>query len=530
MININKYNTLDDYLVDSNVPFGECRVSQIGPSGNLKVMYNLPNVLSTNRVLSHNQLGADDVCVVVKDRDTGEVGYIPTSIFDKSTLDQSAYDIVPFVRFRGEGRKQLMVSVFDADNYACAGNGTTNNKWASANLYSIECDTTAAGSFKFKVKLDNTIKTTADISWNAGDTMESIATQFRSNSYAGTSIDVDSGIVCIADADHGRLKVYVNSYSSNAASISGITNQDSPVGATLIDHSKKFRYSDGNRIIEATSEFSHTWQSTFVTTYLWDTSNARGISSTVRDYFLNTVYSGNTFTTDIYAVYGKDGSNPLGLTTLPVNLGYRCGVNLAKYNAWATNNGINSLNNLMNGSGPVGKSGFGTIPTSGSEAQKVFYDSLDGTSVNEKYRSYLATRMMDTESTVGVNKISKDNGVEATKVLSSLETQDFDGAWIPCYPAARAAYQLVEGLGYSSLPTAHQIGLFMRDDIYAKINETITALNISGATNILNNYRYWSSVEYDGRSIWHYNGLTGSIGYRYKGALISTRPILVFEV
>ena len=352
MININKYNTLDDYIVDSNVPFGECRVSQIGPSGNLKVMYSLPNVLSTNRVLSHNQLGADDVCVVVKDRDTGEVGYIPTSIFDKSTLDLSAYDIVPFVRFRGEGRKQFMISVFYADNYASAGNGTVGNRWASSNLYSIECDTTAAGSFKFTVTLNGTAKTTVDISWNAGDTMESIATQFRSNNYAGTSIDIESGIVCIADADHSRLKVYVNSYTTNSASISGITNQDSPVGATLIDHSKKFRYNDGNQIIEANSEFPHTWQSSLVSLNLWDSSNAQGISSTIKDYFVNTVYSGNTYTTYNYAVYGKDGSNPLGLTTLPVSLNYLCGINLAKHYTWAKTSGIQTLA-LLSTNGPV---------------------------------------------------------------------------------------------------------------------------------------------------------------------------------
>lgn len=520
MININKYNTLDDYLVDSNVPFSECRVSQIGPSGNLKVMYDLPNALSTNRVLNYSQIGAEEVCAVVKDLSTGEIGYIPIDNFSRSTLDTALYELKPYIRFHAEGRKQFMISPKNADVLDVAGNSyPTGNRWATANMWKITPDLTQDGGFTLTAKVNDAVKT-ATVSWTAGSTtisalVSSIRTDMEQT--AVISWDFVSGVYISDGGDTINVGICSNNGNSESYVFTNATN------ATITDLSKTFRYNG----VEASTGTHHDWQATYVATILASFTDTRDDFRTL--YGSST--DAGTYTTANYAVYGKDGSNPLGLS-IPVDLKYRCGINLAKHYTWAYTNGGSRRSYIMDNNGPVSRYVFSTIPSSGTEAEKAFYDSLDGTSVNEKYRSYLATRMMDTASTGSVNKISRDNGVEVTKILSSLETQDFDGAWIPCYPAARAAYDHLNDtdLGRAGIPTAHEIGIFMRDDKMQKINSLITELGITGSAQLSYGTYYWSSVEYSTGTAWCYYASYGTLSYTGKYYRQSVCPVLVFEV
>ena len=77
MINIQKYNSLNDYLQDQSRPAGECAVSQIGNT----IKYDGVNV-----ILKENQLNEDSVCSVFIDTLTGEMSPSRRSALQSLTL------------------------------------------------------------------------------------------------------------------------------------------------------------------------------------------------------------------------------------------------------------------------------------------------------------------------------------------------------------------------------------------------------------------------------------------------------------
>ena len=201
MINIQKYNGLNDYAQDQSRPAGECAVSQIGNT----VKYDGVNV-----ILKGNQLNEDSVCSVFIDTLTGEKVYIPVETLSLAALDTTRYTIQNYVLFGMCAGKKLYIS------------GVYNStKWAENNWYKIQCDTTANGGFDWAITINGTAKS-GTVAWEADATLDSIVTQLQTGA-------VSSRLIFSHVAEEDFIRVTVNNYSNSTFTLTNNT------GATLTD-------------------------------------------------------------------------------------------------------------------------------------------------------------------------------------------------------------------------------------------------------------------------------------------------------
>jgi hypothetical protein len=172
--------------------------------------------------------------------------------------------------------------------------------------------------------------------------------------------------------------------------------------------------------------------------------------------------------------------------------------------------------------------------SSGTTEQQAIYNYLSGSTLDQKYDSYLISRMVDPDYNGGVCKFSKNNGVEVCQILGNVTTEYFDGTFVPAFPAAYNAIQISDvdlcpnGAG---LPSAHEIACFMSDvepDRLSAINSAIDKM--VGGTKLAIGAYYWSAVEYNSDVAWTYNGNYGTLNYYYKYNSLSVRPALAYSV
>ena len=202
MINIQKYNSLNDYLQDQSRPAGECAVSQIGNT----IKYDGVNV-----ILKENQLNEDSVCSVFIDTLTGEKVYVPVETLSLAVLDTSRYTIQNYVLFGMSNGKKLFIS----------GVQQSSKKWAEDNWYKIECDLTANGGFDWAITINGTAKS-GTVAWEADATLDSIVTQLQTGA-------VSNRLIFSHVAEEDFIRVTVNNYSNSTFTLTNNT------GATLTD-------------------------------------------------------------------------------------------------------------------------------------------------------------------------------------------------------------------------------------------------------------------------------------------------------
>ena len=497
MININKFNTLDDFLTSGNVTYDECRVSQIGPSAGMNIIYTQPDQLTSNKAVPANRLSQDEVALVVLDNQDNKVKFIPQDCFQLSSLDTTRYTLSNFIRYRGEGRKQLMV--YKTNN----GGGS----WGRRCYYRLYVDTTVAGTLTWSTAYNGqTVSGTCN--WSAGANLSTIASAFTATAITSGNVpsvshnasDQDAsgaGICAYNKSGENFIRISIGSYSNTnlTASGTGLTN--------LEDLSKKLRY-NGSVPSDYTTETHHSWQGQTLQSML--------PASVV--YELRSVYGeSNIYTSECRCLHGD-------------NTSYTTAANLARAVTYSSTNGTGNSSTAFGQNYGMKRADFNSWTAGVAEY---------GT-----YENYMAQRMMDINSTLGVNALSKNNGHEVSVILAAIETADFtftDGStnseWVGAFPAASASLVTdpVFGSNTGGLPSAHEMGCFMCDkspDRFGTINKAIGKL--SGGAVLSNSEYYWSAVEYNSYTAWSYYGVNGTLSNNRKYSSFTVRPALAYSV
>ena len=113
-------------------------------------------------------------------------------------------------------------------------------------------------------------------------------------------------------------------------------------------------------------------------------------------------------------------------------------------------------------------------------------------------------------------------GPKTCEFLASVTTMDFDGSYIPAFPAAYLASQVEIDGEAGCLGSNHEIGTFMDDVKFAKINRALTAI---GGTKLSISAYYWGFAEYDANCSWLYYGSYGCLNGNGKYNSLTVRPV-----
>lgn len=412
-----------------------------------------------NVMLKEDQLRHELVCVVVKDALDGVLYYIPIETYRPAKLDTERYTVQTYIFYGIEAGKKMMMHKHNVGDLM----------WGQFNRYKIEVDTTAAGGFSWSVTINGTAKS-GTVEWAANDTIDSIVAQMQSGAVA-------TYLVFSHVEGEDFIRVRKGGYSDSAFTITNAT------GATRVDLSI---YTKVNGVQQA--ETHRDWQ-------------AKSVSA---------MFPGLGYLSASSTLYAKNG----------YNLAYRTGGNLRRYKAyWRTNGSAtwvaeSSVDRMS--AAAFAQCADGTI------------GGADGIALYEKYNGswdeYMAAGMINLNDIRrnGMEFRSYDNGSEQNAILASITTMDFDGNYIQAYPAAsKAAETLIDGQP-GALPTVHEIGVFMEDEKFAKINQALAA--IGGTALSITGY-YWGVAEYAAGTSWNYNGYTGCIDGYVKSHALSVRPV-----
>lgn len=479
--------------------YDECRVSQIGPSSDMDIRYDMPNVLTKNRVVGAGNLSQNEVAMVVKDRLDGKIKFIKQRYFDGDSLDTSLYELKDFIRYRGEGSKQLLIYKTDS------GYNNSSVKWARNNYYKINVPSellSSGGTINLAVYLGSGTKITARHTWTSATTLSSIAaalyTSISNNKMS--SINGEAGWYIGYVSGENFIRSAVGSSYNYALS----TETGTSAGVTITDLSKNSKY-NGTDLDPSTHRG---WASQLLTDIF---ANDSSVLSGLRSAYNTT---GRLHVTSCYDRMTLTASGGV-VAESQTDLSYRCGANLSATRAWATSDGGTSTDFLYTDGGPVRRSTLSKL-SSGTEDQQAIYNYLSGSTLDKKYDSYLISRMADPDYSDGACSFSKNNGQEVSAILGNVTTEYFDGTFVPAFPAAYNAIQITDpdlcpnGAG---LPSVHEIACFMSDaepDRFSTINSAIDKM-VGGAKLNASVY-YWSSVEFSSVFALAYNGPFGVIG------------------
>ena len=413
-----------------------------------------------NVMLKADQLCADNVCVVLKDNLDGTLYFVPIETYQPTKIDVTRYTVQNFILFGMANGKKLYMSK----------NNAGDSVWAERNFYKIECDLTANGGFTWAVTINDSAKGNT-VAWEAGATLDSIVAQM-------TPQAVNYYLDITHEAGEDFIRVAKGGYSNSTFTISGDT------GVTLTDLS---RFVKINGV--AAAESHRDWQSQSVAT-LFPSSGFLAANS---------------------VQYARNG----------YNLSYYCGGNLARYKTYYRANGSATWV-AENAVGRMKEAAFNSCAdgTIGGADGIALYNKYNGS-----WDAYMAAGMVHLDDTHrdGVEFKSYDNGVAQSGFLASVTTLDFDGSYIPAYPAAAMAAQVSFDGGAGCLPTEHELGVFMEDARLARINAALAA--VGGSAISITGY-YWGVAGYYGDTAWFYHGYFGVLRDGGKYNTFSVRPVL----
>lgn len=344
----------------------------------------------------------------------------------------------------------------------------TSAKWAEDNWYKLECDLTANGGFDWAITVNGTAKS-GTVAWTAGDTLDDVRTQLQTGAVANR-------LIFKHNADENFIRITVNNYSNSTFTLSNNT------GATLTDLSTFCKIGGVDQ-----ASVHHQWQGVAVKTLFGQ-------------------YVGATPSTTLY------GQNRL-------NMSYRAGCNLAKYKQYYRTNG--SATYVAEASGRMSEQGFANLDGSSVAGAQDLFDKYNGS-----WDAYMEAGMvwMDATYRSSMEFKSYDDGKACNEFLASVTTMNFEGEYVPAFPAAALAAQTAIAGEAGCLPTLHEMAMFMRDERMARINTALSAIN--GSVKLSNGQYYWSLAESTAGSAWLYYGTTGLVDLNNKYDSRGVRPVL----
>ena len=227
------------------------------------------------------------------------------------------------------------------------------------------------------------------------------------------------------------------------------------------------------------------------------------------------------------------------------NYSYRSGVNYKGFKEWAYSNGNDTFysdgvnDSSANSAGAVMKySRFvsDVTPSGSDDGKKMYayyhelytsqdpdivakredYEAMYGARMTSEYDAYLMSHMIDVNYTGGVTERFRNKGKYLTGIKGIIMVPDYNGKYVPAYPPEYKALQYGKDdvsshfkKGSYYLPEPYDIGLFMRDDIMAKVNARTLSLynNYQIPRKALANTNYLGTcAEYHATNTWSFSG------------------------
>ena len=417
----------------------------------------------TNVMLRREQLGKNEVCLVFKDTVDNCLKFMPYDTLDYDTLDKTRYQVKPVVRFTQSAGRDVLIHP----------TVVPGRIWAEWNRYKLECITSSAGGFHWAVTINGTAKS-GDVSWAAGDTLDSIVTQLNTGA-------VPTYLIFSHESGENFIRIRKGGYNNSTFTITDNT------GANLIDLSK---YTQINGVQQA--ETHRDWQSQDVVT----------------------LFPNSGFLPANTVQYAKNG----------YNLSYWCGGNLTRYKQYNNASGTSTFRPENEIGSRMTQACFNSLNGDGVASHQQLYDKYQGS-----WDAYMEASMVQINDshTNGIEYQSYNDGDVQTAFLDSVTTMDFDGNYIKAYPSAAAArsFAVITDIGSPfNLPTQHELAVFMEDEKLAKINAAFDLLKVKFEINTGSNpitvnplsyasgVYYWSVARYSSNDAWLYDGDGGTLG------------------
>lgn len=419
----------------------------------------------------------------------------------------------------------------------------SNTVAATSCYYRLEIEVGASGSITFSAASGNASIAETTITWSASNTLNEIVAMFTAKN--------TTYITFAKLADDNGVGLEIGGYGANTLTVTG-----TPTNCNVIDCSMLAFYRSQNPGAPAVGGmFNPNAGWTYVRPNTHNNFRGAAASSILT------------------------GKNLIGASTVCVavdgyNYSYRCGVNFAKWKAWATTGGESTFyddgEDGISGSGHIGDPGAhvmneatfnaGVRDYTGSDPQhlgmkdyythlfndqagefaalrqsyEAKYGQMTGTAGKASYDAYLMSHMIDPGANSGITNSMRNKGKNQTEVKADCMNVTYNYIIIPAYPPEYNAHTYGVAASEGFAPNAYyhpepgDIGLFLRDDIMSLVNANIVA---SGGTQLNNSTYMGSSADYNGNGTWCFYGAYGCFTYndRYNDHFRS-RPVLALPL
>lgn len=421
--------------------------------------------------------------------------------------------------------KAHFVAITDAysQNGMYTGEGNTA---AANNYYRIDIDNTQAGSITFSATSGNGSVAESTISWEAEEEMSTIVGKFTAKN------STSNYIVFAALADGKGVGLKIGGSGTNTLTVTANTN------CTVVDCSMlSFLRSKNPSAPLVGGDFNPAaaW------TYLNHSTHLSFRGSTARTILGSALVDSST------TAIAVDG----------YNYSYRCGLNFAKWKAWATTGGESTFyddgEDEQSGGSHVADPGAhvmneatfnaGVRDYTGNDAQhlgmKDYYTHLFTDQSGEyatrrqeleamygqmtsMYDAYLMNHMLDPGANSGITSMMRNKGFSQTVAKADLMTVTYDYKIIPAYPPEYNAqqYGIADSEGFAPgvyyHPEPADLALRYRDDNFALVNanvDTVNAVHASTGTKITDSEYRGSCADYRANDTWCFYGANGCFSH-----------------
>ena len=169
-------------------------------------------------------------------------------------------------------------------------------------------------------------------------------------------------------------------------------------------------------------------------------------------------------------------------------------------------------------------------------ATKAQYEAWYG-QMQSQYDAYIMSHMMKLDAESGITLLMLGKGKHQTDVKADCMNVTYDYIIIPAYPPEYNAhtYGVADSEGFAPGTYYHpepvDLGLFLRDDNMATVNNTLSIATITGKMALANDVQRGSTADYDGNNTWCFFGGNGVLNgsSRYFDNFRS-RPVLALSL